>query len=493
MSASKTLKIQLRTLAKLYSEGEYEKSVSLALQLIRKFPERHALLKLLGLSLYGMKRANESIRILKKASSIAPKDIEVDLILGQIYRESQQYENAETSFKKALDKDMKSVAALKGLAYVLGRQRKNIEAELSYKRAIEIDSNDPELFANLGILLKEKGQLLDAVHYLRKSLHIAPKNSDISLILANALKDNGELEDAESLYLRAIRLEAASPNGNYRLGVLKFEGGDYESALNYFEISGLEKSEDYILRCLDGLKNVSQVAYMLKDRLNSGKTSAVIGAVTNSVNHELGLGIPNSFCNSPVDYVAKVSFGSNKILSPSISNSILNILKSGQVDFRSQSLLVAGQQTAGNIFDAGDPYIGELEKYIHLCINQYRKKFYESDEGMFIRWPGKTHLRGWIVTTNDGGSLGPHYHEDAWVSGCYYLKIPADLNDDEGCLKLSESSREEAMSNNGPDYILNPKAGDLIIFPASMTHHTTPFNSSCDRVVLAFDVVGLSD
>ena len=43
------------------------------------------------------------------------------------------------------------------------------------------------------------------------------------------------------------------------------------------------------------------------------------------------------------------------------------------------------------------------------------------------------------------------------------------------------------------DQILFEKNSEKIIFPASMTHHTTPFNSSCDRVVLAFDVVGLSD
>jgi len=37
--------------------------------------------------------------------------------------------------------------------------------------------------------------------------------------------------------------------------------------------------------------------------------------------------------------------------------------------------------------------------------------------------------------------------------------------------------------------IINVVTGSLVLFPASLTHYTIPFESEEERIVLAFDVI----
>ncbi|MGY8790855.1 MAG: putative 2OG-Fe(II) oxygenase [Pseudomonadales bacterium] len=37
--------------------------------------------------------------------------------------------------------------------------------------------------------------------------------------------------------------------------------------------------------------------------------------------------------------------------------------------------------------------------------------------------------------------------------------------------------------------VIDLATGSLVLFPASLTHYTIPFESTEDRIVLAFDVV----
>ena len=89
-----------------------------------------------------------------------------------------------------------------------------------------------------------------------------------------------------------------------------------------------------------------------------------------------------------------------------------------------------------------------------------------------------------------GGELQPHIHEWGWLSGSIYINIPRKLKGDSGKFVVSVGEEKDAM-NTGMNVkkIVNVVTGSLILFPASLTHYTIPFESEEERIVLAFDVL----
>ena len=88
-----------------------------------------------------------------------------------------------------------------------------------------------------------------------------------------------------------------------------------------------------------------------------------------------------------------------------------------------------------------------------------------------------------------GGELQPHIHERGWLSGSIYINIPRKSKADSGNLVVSLGEEKDAIDTriNGKK-IINVVTGSLVLFPASLMHHTIPFESEEKRIVLAFDV-----
>lgn len=89
-----------------------------------------------------------------------------------------------------------------------------------------------------------------------------------------------------------------------------------------------------------------------------------------------------------------------------------------------------------------------------------------------------------------GGKLDPHIHESGWVSGVVYLNVPKKAETQSGNLVVGlEDKVYEFGVAHDSQRVIDVVTGDLVLFPASLMHHTIPFESQEERIVLAFDVV----
>jgi tetratricopeptide (TPR) repeat protein len=92
----------------------------------------------------------------------------------------------------------------------------------------------------------------------------------------------------------------------------------------------------------------------------------------------------------------------------------------------------------------------------------------------------------WSVRLSAAGYHASHHHPQGWFSSAFYVKVPEDLDADEGKLALGESPPDLALGL--PAYrMVNPKPGRLVLFPSHTWHATRPFRAG-ERMTVAFDV-----
>lgn len=130
--------------------------------------------------------------------------------LGVALYERSQFEEALSSYDRAiaLQGDLAQAHSNRGNA--LQRLNRIAEAELAYRRAIELQPTFADAWNNLGACLRELRRWEEAEVVYRKSLELDPRNPDTLDNLALVLKDLDRLEEASDLMRRALALEEGS-------------------------------------------------------------------------------------------------------------------------------------------------------------------------------------------------------------------------------------------------------------------------------------------
>jgi tetratricopeptide (TPR) repeat protein len=96
----------------------------------------------------------------------------------------------------------------------------------------------------------------------------------------------------------------------------------------------------------------------------------------------------------------------------------------------------------------------------------------------------------WSVRLRSGGHNVTHTHPMGWISSAFYVALPDE--DDMGAppagwLTLG-APPPELQTGLAPYRRIQPKRGQLVLFPSTMWHATMPFDAG-ERLNLAFDVV----
>ena len=381
----------------------------------------------------------------------------------------------------------------------------------------------------LSAVLKKTGRLSEAVFYGEKTLEITPDDSEAHYNLGNTLKKLGRLEEAEESYRHAIKLKADFTKAHNNLGTTLQELGRFEEAeasyrratdlkpdyasayhnlgftlqeLDRFEEAessyrrAIELKPDYIethnflLTCLYRMDKKDLFFDELEYLINQNTANAVIGSLACRSALKYGLEKPNPFCSEPLKYVLHINLDTQYDFAKIFAEKAKSILNENRISNRKQSLLVNGNQTSGNLFDIQNDFTKKIQDAIRLEIEKYRVKFKNSEEGLIKKWPAEYSLYGWLISMKTGGELHPHIHTRGWLSGSLYINVPPKSKADSGNLVVSLGEEKDAIDTRiNVKEIINVVTGSLVLFPASLTHHTIPFESEEERIVLAFDVI----
>jgi len=499
----------------------YQKAVAL-------YPQDAEIHKNLGATFQELGRLDEAEVSYSQAVALKPGYAEAHSNLGDTLQEQGRLEEAEVSYTQAIALKPNYAESHNNLGATLQKLCRLEEAEASYTQAILLNPALAEAYNNLGATLKELGRLDEAEARYTQAIALKPQVAEVHSNLGNTLNKLGKFELAEVSLRHAIALKTDYAEAHYNLGVTLHEQGRLNEAKACYtqamamkpdyaeahcnlgntlqELGRLEEAEasytqaialkpDYfeahnsLLRCLYLLDKKSAFFDELDYLINQDKANALIGSLTCRSALKYGLEKPNLFCREPLKYVLHTDLNAQYDFEEIFVGKAKSILNENQISNRKQPLLVNGYQTSGNLFDIQNAFTNKIQKIIRIELEKYRINFKNSEEGFIKKWPTEYSLFGWLIRMKSGGELQPHIHTQGWLSGSIYINIPQESKADRGSLVVSVGEKKDAIDARiNVEKIINVVTGSLVLFPASLTHYTVPFESDEERIVLAFDV-----
>jgi Flp pilus assembly protein TadD len=449
----------------------------------------------MGITLQELGRLEDAEISCKQAIAIKPDYAEAHYNLGVTLQELGRLEDAEASYNNTIAIKPDLAEAHSNLGNTLKDLGRLKEAETSYNKAIVIKPDYAEAHYNLGVTLQELGRLENAVTSFKKAISIKLDLAEAHSNLGYTQKELGRLEDAETSCRQAIAIKPDYAEAHSNLGfILKWLGRIAEAEASFAEAVRLKpdfiKARNEMIACLYLMDKkillFNELDYSAKEDI----VNSVVGSLICRSALKYGEEKPNIFCNTPLEHVLHIDLKSRYDFDNIFVLNSKAILSEDKRSHKKQNLLLNGYQTSGNIFSTRNSFTKEIEKAVRLELERYRINFNGSQEGFIRKWPAEYTLYGWIISMKSGGELLPHIHENGWISGSIYINIPPKLKIDSGNLVVALGTDSDATNSRlNSKKVFDVVTGSMVLFPASLMHHTIPFESDEERIVLAFDVI----
>ena len=431
-------------------------------------------------------KLEEAERLYREIVTLEKNHLSAHNNLSLLLHRTNRLDEAEKGYKKVIELKPDFPEAHFNLGILLSQFNRLDEAELSYRKVIELKPDHSGAFNNLGNLQKISGKLKDAENSYKKAIELKPDYAETYSNLGNILKDLGRFEEAEVSHRKAIKLKPDSLGAHYNLALVLYSLNQFKKAADEFLLADFNEGQHYLLKCWFALNDQSNFNNQLDKMLDQGIINAVMGSLVSRSKARYGIHKQNPFCNEPLNYFLKTDLTKLCDFKKFFIETSKNILKDNAIINKTQSLLINGTQTSGNLFSQKNDLVEKMKDIIDLEIKKYREKFKDSDEGFLKKWPKSYTLNGWFINMKNGGKLSPHMHEEGWLSGSIYINVPPKKKADSGNLVVCIDDKE---NDKNPKKSIDVVTGSFCLFPASLLHYTIPFEADEERTVLAFDVM----
>ena len=421
-----------------------------------------------------------------------------NLKINQLFTEAfkfyneQKLDQSKSKYEEIIELDPLNLQSHNNLGLIHKQIGNFDEAIKLFNRAIKIDSSYQNAYNNLGIVFLQKGNFYNAIDNFKKLISINSHQFSAYCNLGLCYEKINEPEKAIHVYNMVPSEDKNYLNAQYNLGLLYFKTKQYKKTIKIFKNINFKKSQSYLLKSLYELNHKEKLSKKLDIEIENKNINALNGSIIYLSKNKFGIRKKNLFCENPLDFVQVTDLNEICDFKDLFVKTSNNIIESDEFKINPQPLLINGIQSANNIFFNKNNNIPKLKNIIDSEIQNYYKKFLNSEEGFLKNWPRNYYIDGWLVKMKSGGNINPHIHEHGWLSGSIYINVPKkmDLNSGNLVVSLDDKTKEDLENFQNSNFkIINVKTGTLCLFPASLFHYTIPFKSDEDRIVLAFDVI----
>jgi len=471
-------------------QGKYAEAAQTYRQALQIDPNVAEIHFNLGVALANLGRLDDAMACYRKAIALNPRLAVAHFNLGFALQQLGQFADAAASYRKAVTLEPGFYEAYGNLGTVLQKQGKLEEAVASYRKALVIHADARGHF-NLGTALRDQGKHAEAGDCYLKALALDPDYADAHNNLGEIFRDQGRMDDAIKCYQAALALDPDHPNANYNMGEFLYLAGKYHEAKEYFERSRFEDWQERVLVCLYRTEQYQEFRDRLQALAATGRPSTLLATLSTHYATNFGVDNPYDHCPRPMELAYHGRIDALAEPDSPLLADLLRDITHTEIAERKQGRLYYGIQSAGNLLKRPESSFQQLAELIKQKIREYRAHYAGEDCGLIRAFPDEVEFSSsWYLKMSKGGHLTSHIHEEGWISGCVYLALPSNKQDEtEGAFAVSTDGDDyPRQHDNFPSRIIVQQVGDIVLFPSSLFHRTIPFHSDEERVCVAFDV-----
>ncbi len=203
----------------------------------------------LAIALRHSGKFKEALEELEIAKRINPSLVHPDLVKGQIQYESQDYANAEETFRDAASR-----------------------------------ARDPLAYYNLGMTYKKEGKIAEAKAAFMEALNLAGSGETAALAssqLGIIHATQGDYENAEHYFERCVNIMPATPRYYYNLARVQYATGKFEDAIRNMSMAEKYGAKDpkiyvYLSRLYSAMNEKERAFLVLQKGLDAAPRSSML-------------------------------------------------------------------------------------------------------------------------------------------------------------------------------------------------------------------------
>lgn len=437
-------------------------------RLNQRVPNDVNILANLGRSYYANAKWRAAADALRKASGLMPSHIGILEQLGASLQQDGDARGAEQAYLKALKLNPANPEAHYNLGTVRSRSGDVDGALASYQQAIRLKPDHAAAQRNLGHLLGKLGRFEEAIDPLRQAVRRFPQDHGLAFDLGYALAVTDRHDEALKVFRRALEANPEHPELLNMVSLTHFRRGDTESALAFAEQA---------LEARPGDNTGLAYKAMALNELGRHDAAQALYDIDGLVLAEVA-DAPDGFATIDEFNAAFVSY----------------IEQHHSLHYSDLNRSLKGGQSTRELLDSDDPAAVGFRQIIERAVEAYKAQHpVNADHPFLARRPAETQVACWANIIDQGGFQDVHFHPPSWLSGVYYPRLPAAVNDParkpEGWLEFGRAYYMLDAKGEPPLRLVQPKPGLIVLFPAYFGHRTIPFDTDEKRISVAFDVM----
>ncbi len=430
--------------------------------------------------------------------------------LGSALMDLGDLEGAGEAVRAALETDSESSEPWITLGTLLRRLGKPDSALDAYRAALDLSPLAAAAHDNLAECLRELGRDGEVLDSARAVAAEWPGDWGARALLADTLMREGEAAEAATGYRAALSLIGRAPGEaglRLRLGESLVAAGDLDGALTELErAAALRPQHPPSQRALAGAllrRGDGEGAIAACDR------ALAVDAFDQEAIAYRALGLRFSGRDGEADDITDLRrwIAVTAPLFPPQLNDIdafnarlaADLLALGSRRWQPAYQSIRGGTQSGNdLFAEPVASVQTLRRAIEARVAAHLESLPDEPGHPFPAGkPRRYSLRAWSVVLEDQGYHVSHIHPEGWLSGAYYVEVPAFTaleagGDAPGCIEFGGQPWSELpFETPPPSRRVPPAAGTLVLFPSYLWHGVRRFRSAGRRITVAFDLLPL--
>ena len=486
------------------AQRDFKQAIDCYQRALAVHPEDPNALNNLGLALHHTHRFDDAERAFQHALRAGGNDPEVHVNLGNLQRERGDLSGALACYRRAIDAAPHYPPAHAWLGvtlYEMGDGRGAVQAlshatELapldldahnnlkrvrwnlgegerihdSFRRACELLPQVPDTHLNLAESLLLNDAFAPAADAARRALAIPPASARAHSVHARALTGLGHLDEALAAHERALALDPDDP-------LLREEHAEALLLARRFE-----RARELLIPAHTAAPRRSSLLARLTIAMAELADPALVRLIDyQRFVHARPIEVPDGFADLASFNAALHEELAAQHLTP---NHAL------------EQTMRGGTQTLNNLFQNPHGLVAVLERQIRQVVNGFVDALPHDPEHPFLRFAPsspRVFTGAWSTILSEGGYDDSHVHNEGWLSGTYYVRVP-DLTAQqrargEGHIQFGEPPPRFASARTASQRVIAPQVGLVVLFPSYYWHGVRRFDGGGLRHSVSYDIV----